>query len=195
MARRNRTSTSNFVNRLRRSRSPRWLIVVVVVIVLAVQYFSRSDNRDGDVPPVDTTEPSRLYVVERVVDGDTLLLHGGERVRLLGVDSPETVREGFPVEPWGPEASHFTKRMVEGRSVQLKFDKERRDRHGRLLAYVYIDGVLLNEELIRAGLSKAQLQYPYSSAMKRLFREAEDDAKAAGIGLWSQSVRETRDAA
>ncbi|MGC1272677.1 MAG: thermonuclease family protein [Planctomycetaceae bacterium] len=193
MARRNRTSTTDFVNGLRRSRAPRWLIVVVVVIVLAVQYFSKPEN--GDAPPVDTTEPDQTYVVKRVVDGDTLLLDGGERVRLLGVDTPETVREDFPVELWGPEASQFTKRMVEGRSVQLKFDKERRDRHGRLLAYVYIDGVLLNEELIRAGLSKAQLQYPYSSAMKRLFREAEDDAKTAGHGLWSQSARESRDAA
>lgn len=185
MSRRSRTSGTDLVNLLRRSRAPRWLIIVAVLAVLAFQYFATPANRDTDARPVDTGTPGQTYVVKRVVDGDTLLMEGGERVRLLGVDTPETVREDFPVEPWGPEASTFTERMVEGRPVVLKFDKERRDRFGRLLTYVYIDGVLLNEELIRAGLSEAQLQYPYSNAKKRLFREAEEEAKAANRGLWS----------
>lgn len=195
MVQRNRTPIAKLANSLRRSRAPRWLVVLAVVIVLAIQYLSSSTDNGGEAPPVDTGTPGQTFVVQRVVDGDTLLLEGGERVRLIGVDTPETVREDYPVEPWGPEASQFTKRMVEGRSVQLTFDKERRDRFGRLLAYVHIDDVLLNEELIRAGLSEAQLQYPYSSAMKRRFREAEDDAKAAHRGLWSQPEQRRRDAA
>ena len=134
--------------------------------------------------------PDRTYVVERVIDGDTLLLRGGERVRLLGVDTPETVHPRLPVQPFGPEASRYTERRVEGKAVRLGFDKERRDRYGRMLAYVYVDDSLLNEELIREGYSEAQLQYPYRSEMKRIFRAAEAEAREANRGIWSVPERD-----
>jgi hypothetical protein len=67
-----------------------------------------------------------------VVDGDTLVLQNDERVRLIGVDTPETKHPTKPVEPFGPEASSFTKRAVEGKLVRLKFDREKRDRYQRL---------------------------------------------------------------
>lgn len=188
MSRRSSSSTPVLINALRRSRRPRWLIMIAVVLFLAYKNSSQPDNGDGDVRPIDTAVSDQEYVVQRVVDGDTLLMEGGDRVRLLGVDTPETVRENFPVEPWGPEASSFTKQMVEGRAVVLKFAKERRDRYGRILAYVYVDGVHLNEELIRAGFSEAQLQYSYSDAMKRTFREAEEEARAAKRGIWSDEA-------
>jgi micrococcal nuclease len=174
--------------RLRRS-APAWLILLIVVVLIAVQYFG---GEQGDAPPVDVGDTERTYVVERVIDGDTLLIAGGERLRLLGVDTPETVHPSGPVERLGPEASLFTKRLVEGKSVRLGFDKERKDRYGRLLVYVYVDGRLLNEELIRAGLGEAQLQYPYSNAMKRRFQQAEEEARQARRGLWALPVEATQ---
>lgn len=167
--------------RLRR-QAPAGLILLVIFALFAVRYFG-GEPREG--PPVDIADPEQTYVVERVIDGDTLLLTNGERLRLLGVDTPETVHPSQSVEPLGPEASQFTKRLAEGKIVRLGFDKERRDRYGRLLVYVYIDGLMLNEELIRAGLSGAQLQYPYSDKMKRRFRQAEDEAREARRGLWA----------
>jgi len=135
------------------------------------------------------TAPEQAEVrVKRVVDGDTLLLETGERVRLLGVDTPETVKPNVPVQYLGPEASAFTKNAVEGKVVTLVFDKERFDKYHRVLAFVYLDGRCLNEALIRNGLSKAQLQYPYRSDMKRLFQAAEKEARDAGRGLWNPTA-------
>jgi len=85
----------------------------------------------------------------RAVDGDTLLLDRNERVRLIGVDTPETVDPRRPVQRFGKEASAFTKRMAEGKKIRLKYDQDRKDRFGRTLAYVYLeDGTFLNAEII-----------------------------------------------
>jgi micrococcal nuclease len=182
MARRKTSQTPDVVKLLRRRRAPAWLVLLALLALLLARFFGQGEP--PPVAPVDPSEAEQQYVIERVVDGDTLVLVGGERVRLIGVDTPETVHPRRPVEPLGPEASQFTKQMVEGKAVRLEFDKERRDRYGRLLAYVYVDGVMLNEELIRAGFSAAQLQYPYSNAMKRLFQNAEAEAREARRGLW-----------
>lgn len=119
------------------------------------------------------------------MDGDTLILVGGMTVRLIGVDCPETVHPNKPVEPWGPEATAFARAMLEGRQVRLEFDRERLDRYDRHLAYVWLGESLLNEELIRAGLGRAEPQFRYSPAMKARFRRAQQEAQSARRGLWS----------
>ena len=78
--------------------------------------------------------------VVRVVDGDTLLLERGVRVRFLGVNTPEIAHDDQPEEPLGQEAKEFTRRFIEGKSVTLEYDQERDDDYGRTLAYVYADG-------------------------------------------------------
>jgi micrococcal nuclease len=128
-----------------------------------------------------------MAFVERAVDGDTLLLADHTRVRLLGVDTPETKRQDWPVEPFGPEAHAFTREHVERRNVRLEFDKERHDKYDRVLAYVYVDDWLLNEELIRAGLGRAITNHPYSETMKRRFRAAQDEARRERRGIWGGS--------
>ncbi|MFH1266468.1 MAG: thermonuclease family protein, partial [Planctomycetota bacterium] len=110
------------------------------------------------------------------------------RIRLQGIDTPESVKPNHPVEPFGPEASEFTRRFVAegGGRVRLQFDRERVDKYGRFLAYVWVDDRMLNEELLRAGLATAETGFRYSKAMKDRFRRAEDEAKAAGRGIWSR---------
>lgn len=125
--------------------------------------------------------------VVRVIDGDTLLIEGGYRVRLLGVDTPETKHPQRPAEPWGSEASDFTRARVEGQQVQLEFDRARHDDYGRWLAYVWIDGVLLNEELIAQGFSRAETGFPFRSDRQRQFRKAEEQARREERGIWSAS--------
>src|SRR3954452_8889733 len=94
---------------------------------------------------------SEVARVQRVVDGDTVVLAGGERVRYIGVDTPESVKPGTPVQCYAKAAGAANERLVAGRRVRLRFDAERRDRYGRLLAYVYraSDGLFVNAELVR----------------------------------------------
>ncbi len=138
--------------------------------------------------PVDQAEVTIL----RVIDGDTLLVDGERRVRLLGVNTPETKHPDKPPERFGEEASAFTRQRVEGKLATLVFDRERYDDYHRILAFVFVDGMFLNEELIRAGFSKAETQYSFKSDMKRRFLKAEEEAKAERQGIWSVEEIEAR---
>jgi micrococcal nuclease len=164
------------------------LLFGVVLVGLILSRFVRLDSVGSQF----TFDSPELYFVERVVDGDTLKLAGGERVRLIGVDTPETKHPTKPVEPLGPEAAAFTRKHVEKRHVRLQFDRERRDQFGRILAFVFAEDFFLNEELIRAGYSKAETRFPYNGAMKRRFRAAEEAARREQRGLWGDKATSDR---
>jgi len=158
-----------------------------------------NNSRPSPAPapaPANTTdgpeEESQIVRVRRVVDGDTLLLKDGTRVRMIGIDTPETKKEGTPVQPFGPEASEYTKKFCEGGTVRLVFDGERHDDYGRLLAHVYLEDRFLSEELIRLGLARVLYRHPYSDAMKDRFRAAENAAKREKKGIWSLSPEKRR---
>jgi len=130
-----------------------------------------------------STSHAEIYKVKRVIDGDTLLLINGERVRLIGVDTPETKHPQKPVEYFGREAYLFTKEMVDGKEARFEFDRQKRDRYGRLLAYVYLlDGTFLNAEIIKQGYGFAYTRFPfkYMEEFRRYEREARENRK----GLW-----------
>lgn len=163
----------------RRIVAVRFTTLAVLAGLAAWQYFFSKNQGPPVVPQAGSTA-----FVERAVDGDTLLLADHTRLRLLGVDTPETKRKDWPVEPFGPEAHEFTRKHVEKRNIRLEFDKERRDKYDRVLAYVYVDDWFLNEELIRAGLGKAITNHPYSETMKRRFRAAQREAQRERRGIW-----------
>jgi len=167
----------------------RWAIWLVCLALLVWQFVLPSDQQQ---PPEQLHEG--VHTVSRVVDGDTLLLESGARVRLQGIDTPETVREDRPVEAWGPEASTFSKNFVAdaNRQVRLTFSLERKDRYDRFLAFVWKGDVMLNEELVRAGLAHARLDYRYSGPMKRRLAAAEKEARAAKRGIWSEAAASDR---
>jgi micrococcal nuclease len=124
-----------------------------------------------------------LVRVKKVIDGDTLLLTNGERVRLIGVDTPETKHPQKPLERFGREAYLFTKRMIEGKEVRLEFDWQKRDKYGRLLAYVYLkDGIFLNAEIIKQGYGFAYTRFPLKYLAE--FRKYEREARENQRGLW-----------
>ena len=135
---------------------------------------------------LDLRAADRSERVERVVDGDTIVLVGGERVRFIGVDTPETKRPGSPVECFGRAATAEITRLVDGRRVRLEFDVERRDRYDRQLAYVYrrSDGLFVNAELVRRGFATAAT-YPPNVRHADRFRRLQREAREAGRGLWS----------
>ncbi len=129
------------------------------------------------------------YDVQRVIDGDTIVLEQNNlRIRLQGIDTPETVKEKTPVEPWGPEASDYTQQFLEASNwrVRLEIDGEPIDRYGRHLAFLWHDGRLLNEELVLQGLARAQTDFDYSPSMKKRLRAAQLQAQTARRGIWSQ---------
>ena len=128
----------------------------------------------------------------RIIDGDTIHVGRGWRditVCLLGVDTPETVHPDKPVEFFGPEASEFTKRSLEGIKVRLKFEpSNRNDNYGRLLAYVFLlDGALFNSELIKEGY--ARVIAPFRLRYYEEFRSYEQEAMAARLGIWSVKTK------
>jgi micrococcal nuclease len=125
--------------------------------------------------------------VIHVVDGDTIVvaLRDGrtETVRILGADTPETVDPRKPVQCYGPEASAYSKAHLAGRSVRLEFDVERRDRYGRLLAYVLVDGARYEDDLLRRGLARLLVIPPNGSHARTMLAE-ELEARRARRGLW-----------
>jgi len=171
----------------RRRSYPAWVAVLLAALVLVRWWQSQNE------PPPPAALAEGLYAVQRVVDGDTLLLANGARVRLIGADTPETVKPNWPEEPFGREATEFTQRFVaeSGGTVRLQFDRERLDQYERFLAYVFDGRRMLNEELIRAGLATAETGFRYASGMKTRFRRAEDEARAAGRGIWSLDAERT----
>jgi len=127
--------------------------------------------------------------VVRVVDGDTIrvgLPSGEEPVRYIGIDTPESVKPGAPVECFAKRASAYNERLVAGEQVKLVYDIERRDRYGRLLAYVYRarDGLFVNAELVRRGYATA-VTFPPNVAHERELRRLARRARMSGRGLWS----------
>jgi micrococcal nuclease len=134
-------------------------------------------------------QTSQNVTVTRVVDGDTIevspVVSGTEDVRLLGVDTPETVDPGEPVEPYGPEASAFTKQQLEGERVTLVFDQEKTDQYGRALAYVRISGqsVTFNETLLEQGYAQLYV-VPPNDRFEARFSQAQDQARQAQRGIW-----------
>lgn len=143
------------------------------------------------------------WKVSRVVDGDTIRVRrdGQERkVRLIGIDSPESVKPDAPVECYGPQAAQFADRLLDGQQVLLEFDpsQDDTDRYGRTLAYVWravarpdqeapssatTSYALFNLEAIRGGFAR-EATYAGSYAWQQEFRTADDAARAAGIGMW-----------
>ncbi len=167
----------------RRFQRRNLLIPVAVLALLILRGWFPEWYRSPNLPPPVTLEEG-TYRVERVVDGDTLVLTNRGRIRLIGADTPETVMPDHPVEPWGPEATEFTERFVAGGLVRLQFDGRRQDKYGRFLAHVWVDDRMLEEELLRAGLATAETDYSYSAEAKDRFRAAEAEARAAGRGIW-----------
>jgi len=161
------------VGRMRRIKPPLWVVLVVLcagALVRAVEVKSEPQGFSA--------------VVERAVDGDTVVLAGGERVRYIGVDTPELHHPRKPVQAYAREAMEFNRRLVEGKRVRLEFDADRRDKYRRLLAYVFLeDGTFVNAELVKQGYAQL-LTIPPNVKYSDLFLKLQREAREAKRGLW-----------
>ncbi|MDQ2630061.1 MAG: thermonuclease family protein [Actinomycetota bacterium] len=157
------------------------VLLLLLAAVVLLRPWESWDELWTDEPP----KSAGAYVT-RVVDGDTIEVRLGgqeEDVRYIGVDTPETVKPGAPVDCFGPQASSFNHRLVERKRVRLVFGAERRDRYGRLLAYVYLGDRFVNAELIRRGLART-LTIPPNDRFAGRLKRLEIAAARAGRGLW-----------
>lgn len=140
-----------------------------------------------DVPaPTAPAATSQTAEVVYVTDGDTITVRldgQTEKVRYIGIDTPEPYRDGEPV-CYALEASEANRQLVEGKTVRLESDTENTDRYGRLLRYVYVDDVLVNGELLRGGFATTLTIAP-NTAHANEFKTLEAEAKREGVGLWS----------
>lgn len=122
--------------------------------------------------------PTTARVIE-VIDGDTIVIEGGYRVRYIGIDTPE---KG---EPYYSEARQANQRLVQGKKVRLEKDVSDMDKYGRLLRYVYVNSTFVNAELVRQGYARAHA-YPPDTKYQFYLEAAEREARQEGKGIWQQ---------
>jgi micrococcal nuclease len=149
---------------------------------------------EGDGEDDDQRDSGTLVTVQKVVDGDTIdispAVSGKDRVRLIGVDTPETKEPGCVPQPYGQEASAFTQSRIGTRQVRLEFDVEKMDSDGRLLAYAYtLSGSMFNETLLREGYAQVATFPPNVRYVER-FLATQEEARSDGRGLWALSAEE-----
>jgi len=177
-------------------------VAAFAVILVAAVSVLVSRGVDKKAPPrqdtaIEVSARDELMLVERVVDGDTLKLADGRRVRLIGIDTPEihessklyrdsrrTGKDAKAIQAMGKRSFQYTKSLVEGKPVRLEFDVEPTDKYGRLLAYVYLeDGTFVNAQIVRAGYASLMTYPPnvkHADEFAKLYREAREGKK----GLW-----------
>jgi micrococcal nuclease len=168
----------------------------LIILLGAVVYYYFNQSSTNTKIPVDNTK--EYVVVKRVVDGDTFLLSNGERVRLLGIDTPEkyeskkldkdveaTKQDKKTIKKLGQLASDYVKNFVEGKKVYLEKEPnyDDKDRYGRLLRWVYLeDGTFINGKIIKDGYAQVYEKFPVSKLEE--LRKNQKDARENKRGLW-----------
>lgn len=172
-----------------RNLVPLALVVLAGACAPPVASVTRSNPPAVSVvaePSEDARTPGQPGVVTRTVDGDTIYVRYRGReidVRLIGIDTPETVDPSQPVGCYGPQASHFTQEMLSGEPIRLEFDVERHDRYGRVLAYVWLRDHLFNRRLVAQGYAVVST-YPPNVRYEPRFEAAQATAIGEDRGLW-----------
>ncbi len=141
----------------------------------------------GATPNPENTDE---VLVTTIIDGDTIEIEGGQRIRYIGIDTPETVDPRTTVQCFGKNASAKNRELVEGKRVKLEKDVSETDRYGRLLRYVYLNGEMVNEVLVRDGFALAS-SYPPDIKYQSLFSQRQTEARNAQKGLWTSCATAT----
>ncbi|MEG3038339.1 MAG: thermonuclease family protein, partial [Clostridia bacterium] len=175
-------------------------LVIVIFIVIAAAVLIKIQNRpvkeEEYIPKQEETQQesnqleSEIVTFSRVVDGDTarLIVQGKEEtVRFLAIDTPESVKPNTKVQPYGKEASEYTEKMLKNaKEIKLEYEKSAKvDDYDRKLAWVFVDGELLQEQLVSKGYAKVAYiygKYKYTNTLKKV----EAKAKIERLGIWSK---------
>lgn len=168
-----------------------YIIALLFAALLTGCGTTSGSSGNGDLDGIYSRYPElkgRPYTtveVKRVVDGDTFETSNGDKVRLVGMNTPETVKPNSPVEKYGKEASAYTKQQLTGKTVHMFTDTGDKDKYGRLLRYVFIKGEaeMYNERMLREGYANT-MTIPPNVMFAKKFVEVEREARNKGKGLW-----------
>jgi len=162
----------------------RYQILLIIAIVLVLAFISTLGNSNEEDSESEITvlhtieEESPLFLVTRVIDGDTIVIDTGEKIRLICIDTPETGEEGFF------EAKIYLTKLLTGKRVYLESDITDKDRYGRLLRYVYLGNLFVNQEIVLNGYGKTYIYEPDIKHCPKI-KLAEVEAKIKRLGIWS----------
>ncbi len=131
------------------------------------------------------------YEVIRVIDGDTVELANGERLRYNDIDTPETVHPSKPIECYGPEASAKNKELVEGKIILVELGNPKKDKYGRMLGYVYVNQLFINAELVKGGYAEVNSYGNPGSKLEYLY-QIESISKKEYNGMWGNCVNDLK---
>ena len=170
-----------------------WIAVFAALVIVAFRVIGGGGSGYGEpAPKPGAATHAREVRVLRAVDGDTSLVQdpGGstERIRYIGVDTPESVKPNAPVDCYGHEASEFNKRLVTGKTVRLVPDHEPYDKYGRSLAFVYVGDTLVEAELLKNGYART-LEIEPNTSKASYFAKLERVAIRTKKGLWQACDR------
>lgn len=159
-------------------------LLAVLVTSLIISFFSHTKSTAQF-----NNSAHGYYNVSRVIDGDTIGLDNGETVRYIGIDAPE-IREKensgwvYKPMPFAEKARNFNRKLVEGKSIKLEFDVQKKDKYNRLLAYVYAEDKMVNIDLVRQGFALVYT-YPPNVRYSQRFLDAQREARDNKLGLWA----------
>ncbi|NIS09255.1 MAG: hypothetical protein GWO07_10935 [Candidatus Dadabacteria bacterium] len=148
--------------------------LIFTLLILGSSYFFTNKQSSSD------------FQVLKVIDGDTIILDDSSQtlVRYIGINSPEILTHESPGEPFSQQARSFNEKLLAGKQVTIKFDREKYDHYGRMLGYVYADGIFVNEQLVRNGLATSLKIKPNTKHFDRILK-AEEQARENKRGIWS----------
>lgn len=182
-------------------RAAAWTAIAFGLVAISVT--SRNEGEASQPPPdipaspaapaapMPTTHPPRASnevedTVRTIVDGDTVILEDGRAVRYIGIDTPEIKNKSRRSDCYANEATERNRKLVEGKRVRLETDTTEQDRYGRILRYLYADGVFVNLALVAGGYARS-LTYPPDTKHQTVLRGAEQEARRARRGLWGEA--------
>lgn len=157
---------------------------IFALMVLAILLLLKLPDAVNDTPPVTPTTSVR---VTRVIDGDTVEVEDGRRIRLLGIDAPEIGYDGVPSDAGAESSREWLRQRIGGASVQLRFGPEQLDRYGRTLAWIYLPGgELINRELLQAGQARLLTRFGLPADLSTELHQAVAEARIRKLGIWSK---------
>lgn len=144
----------------------------------------------GILPFLSDIAGAKEYVATKIIDGNTIKLDTGEIVKYIGVEAPDLYQKDEGPEFFARQASRYNQKLVFMKKVRLEFDKERKDKNGNTLAYVFVKKTFVNAELIKLGYAKAHIVSP-NNKYKTMFLDLEKSARQSVKGLWQKTKKDT----
>lgn len=174
-------------------RRPQRLITLAVAltIIFLTSFFASTNktkqfvNNNSKLPLASDTIAADVFIVTRIIDGDTVELNTGDKVRYIGINTPESVDPRRAVQCFGKESVRKNEELVGGQTVRLVKDVSDKDKYGRLLRYVYVGETFINLELVKQGYARVDT-VPPDVNYQDLFMQAEHEAKLNKSGLWGK---------